>query len=84
MPRCHRINRLGQPVVEGRHGIAGIMGAQAEFYRVVFVAEPRVVVEALGFGGDVGEESEGRFEVGEAQATAEAIVGFSPHDFHYI
>ena len=68
-------------MVEGRHGVAGIVGAQAEFHGVVFVAKPWVVVEALGFGGHVGEEGEGRFEVGEAQATAEAVVGFSPHEF---
>jgi hypothetical protein len=42
------------------------------------------MVEALGFGGYFGEEGKGRFEIGKAKATVEAIIGFSPHGFCYI
>jgi hypothetical protein len=73
------VNGLGQAVVAFGHGIACIVGAQAEFYYVVFVAEPRVMVEALSLGRNFGEEGKRRFKVSKAEAAAQAIVGFGPH-----
>ena len=67
-------------MVKGGHGIAGIVAAEAEFHGVVLVAEPRVVVEALGLGGYVGKEGKGRLKIGEAEAAAQAAVGFGPHE----
>jgi hypothetical protein len=60
------------------------VGAEAEFHHVVLVAEPRMVVEALGLGGYFGEEGKGRFKVTEPEAAAEAIVDVIPHDLFYI
>ena len=48
------------------YAVACVVGTEAEFDRAVFVAEPRVMVEALGLGGYFGEEGEGRFEIREA------------------
>ena len=79
-----RINSLRQPMVALGYDVARIVGPQPEFDHIILVAEPRVVVEALGFGSYFGEEGEGRFKIGEAEATVEAIIGFSPHSFCYI
>ena len=68
------VNRGRQPVVAGRHGTARVVGAQAKFDHVVLVAEPRMMVEPLGFGGHVGEEGEGRAEVSEPEGAGEAVI----------
>ena len=79
----HGVDGLGQTVVELADGVARIVGAQAEFHQIVLIAEPRVVVEALGLGGYVGKEGKGRLKIGEAEVTAKAVVGFSPHRDDY-
>jgi hypothetical protein len=71
-------------VVAPGYSVAGVVGTEAKFYHAVFVAEPRVMVEALGFGSYFGEESKGRFEVGKAEAAAETMVGFGPHSYKAI
>ena len=76
IPRRHGIDGRRQPVVAPGHGVAGIVGAQAEFHHVVFVAEPGVVVEPLGFGGHFGEKGKGRLEIGETEAAAEGCCQF--------
>jgi hypothetical protein len=84
IPRRHAINGRRQPMVALGYGVARVVGAQAELYHVVFIAEPRVMVEALGLGCYFGEKGEGRFKIGKAKATVEAIIGFSPHGFCYV
>ena len=68
----------GQLLVERGHGVARVVGAEAKLYHVVLVAEPWMVVELFGGGGHLGEEGKGGRKVSEAEAAAQAVVGFGP------
>jgi hypothetical protein len=72
------INLLGEGEVLGCHGIARIVGRQAEMHRAITDVDVRVMIRRFGQPADLKDQAQRLDEIGARDGARQGVAGLGP------